>query len=389
MRILTIFSRNIGINDSGGSRTTIQLLNYLVDKGCECYTTFKILEGGSSQIKLIYNNEITVNSLNQIVRDNEIDILLVPEGYYYAKIAHLSCLLTKCKVVSALHNKPGYEKQRLYVLLLESIQLNSSLLKRIRAAFFLFCYPFFYYFYTRKEKMKFRDAYNYSDKMVLLSQSFFDEFMYNYKIVDSTKFEAIGNALSFEEYATYDDIRNKKKQILVVARCDERQKRITYVLKLWSVIQNLYPEWTLEIVGDGRSKDLYVKLCCKLSLSRVTFHGRQDPLKYYKDASIFVMTSAYEGWGMTITEAQQMGCVPIVMNTFSSLRELIDNDYNGIIVNDDLDDLTTKLKELINNKCNRERIAINAVNSSKRFAKEIVCEKYFDLFCNILNDENK
>lgn len=386
MKILTVFSRDIGINDSGGSRTTIQLLNYLVDKGCECYTTFKILEGGSSQIQFIGDNEITINYLNHIINDNKIDIFLVPEGYIYTKMAYLSCVSTKCKVVSALHNKPGYEKQRLSVLLWESIRFNTSLLKKIRAMFFLFCYPLFRYLYIQKERIRFRDAYNYSDKMVLLSDTFFDEFRINYATSDLTKLVAIGNALSFDEYAIKSDIKNKKKQILVVARFDERQKRISYILKMWSRIQFLYPEWTLELVGDGRSRNYYAKLSGELGLERVTFHGMQSPLNYYKDASVFVMTSAYEGWGMTITEAQQMGCVPIVMNTFSSLVELIDNDYNGVIVNDDLDDFIIQLKELINNKIKRENLAINAITSSKRFVKEIVCEKYFQLFKRMVNE---
>lgn len=46
------------------------------------------------------------------------------------------------------------------------------------------------------------------------------------------------------------------------------------------------------------------------------------------------MTSDFEGWGMTITEAQQCGTVPIVLNTFASLKELVTDGKNGFSPND-------------------------------------------------------
>lgn len=359
-------------------------MNYLVDKGCECYTTFHVLEGGSAKIKFVGGEEITIENLNKIIKERVIDIILVPEGRLFSELAYKSCIGTHCKVVSALHTKPGYERQRLAVLLRESFIYNKSLYKRLRAGICLIFYPLFYYLYIGLERSKFRKSYKYSHKMVLLAESFFEEFKNAYGVPDTAKFVAIGNALSFDNFATKQDIESKKLKILVVARFDERSKRISYVLKAWKEIQLLYPEWTLELVGNGRSWDYYVELCRDLDLKRVTFHGVQDPLNYYKDASIFIMTSAFEGWGMTITEAQQMGCVPIVMNTFSSLTVLVNNNYNGIITDNDLDDLIAQLKNLINNKDNREKLAVNAVASSKRFVKENVCEKYYQLFKELM-----
>lgn len=38
------------------------------------------------------------------------------------------------------------------------------------------------------------------------------------------------------------------------------------------------------------------------------------------------MTSAFEGFGMTLVEAQQYGVVPIVMDSYKSLHDIIKND---------------------------------------------------------------
>lgn len=69
-------------------------------------------------------------------------------------------------------------------------------------------------------------------------------------------------------------------------------------------------------MGDGSSKLEYETLVSNLNLKKVEFLGFQDPVPYYKNASIFLMTSSLEGFGMTLVEAQCYGVVPIVMDSF-------------------------------------------------------------------------
>ena len=74
-------------------------------------------------------------------------------------------------------------------------------------------------------------------------------------------------------------------------------------------------------------------MAVKMGLNRITFWGYQNPERFYRQSKILLMTSVTEGWPMTILEAQQCGVVPIVLNTFSSVRELIVDGYNGRIAN--------------------------------------------------------
>jgi glycosyltransferase involved in cell wall biosynthesis len=49
------------------------------------------------------------------------------------------------------------------------------------------------------------------------------------------------------------------------------------------------------------------------------------------------MTSTAEGWGMVLTEAQQMGVPVVAMDSFGALHDIIEDGYNGRIVpNNDL-----------------------------------------------------
>lgn len=92
------------------------------------------------------------------------------------------------------------------------------------------------------------------------------------------------------------------------------------------------PDWSLEFVGDGFQLDDLRRLATKMNLERVTFHGFLPPQDFYKKSKIFLMTSDYEGWGLTLTEAMQYKCVPLVMSTYSSVYDIIDDGKNGFLI---------------------------------------------------------
>ena len=71
---------------------------------------------------------------------------------------------------------------------------------------------------------------------------------------------------------------------------------------------------------------------------------RKNPLRYYEHASIFMMTSAYEGWGMTVIEAMQNGVVPIVFNSYSAVYDILTDEEDGIIIeNNDIKNYADKV----------------------------------------------
>lgn len=53
---------------------------------------------------------------------------------------------------------------------------------------------------------------------------------------------------------------------------------------------------TLRIVGHGNDRKLYEHIIRNEHIPDVTLEGRQNPVPYYKEASIFLMTSKSESW---------------------------------------------------------------------------------------------
>lgn len=123
------------------------------------------------------------------------------------------------------------------------------------------------------------------------------------------------------------------------------------------------------------------ELASDLGLRRVTFEGFKDPKPYYLDASIFFMTSASEGFGMTLVEAQQYGVVPVVMDTYSSLHEIIESGKNGIIIPDnDLEGYATAVEKLMLEPVYRKQLAGNGLRTCKKFTVNHIADEWENLF---------
>ena len=220
-------------------------------------------------------------------------------------------------------------------------------------------FPIYKMFYPLRNKELYRTVYRYSDNVVLLSNSFINQYVNYAHLGDDSKFIVIPNALSFDEYLPAKNILNKKKQVLLGSRLTETPKKISIAIKIWAEIEKdqALKKWNFKIVGDGSDRGCYERMARDLNLQRIEFCGRQNPQKYYEESRIFVMTSAFEGWGLPLTEDQQFGCVPI-----------IDNGVNGYVVAKwDVDGYAEKMKLLMNDSEKYQLMASNAIESSKRF----------------------
>ena len=123
----------------------------------------------------------------------------------------------------------------------------------------------------------------------------------------------------------------KKEKIILFVGQIGPQKRVDKMLDLWASVNDIHG-WTLMIVGDGPLMDKMKERVETQKLTNVVFEGYQQPDIYYCKAKIFWMTSDFEGWPMTLTEAMSHGCVPVVYNTFAACEDIIDNDLNGYLI---------------------------------------------------------
>ena len=112
--------------------------------------------------------------------------------------------------------------------------------------------------------------------------------------------------------------------------------------------------------------------------------GYQDPKQYLIDGSFLLMASNQEGFGMVIIEAQQCGCVPIAVDSYSTVHDIIDDGINGILVeNNNIQRYSEVLLKAITDNTAREKMAIQAMEDSYKFSVTEVCNQWEELFKTI------
>jgi glycosyltransferase involved in cell wall biosynthesis len=129
-----------------------------------------------------------------------------------------------------------------------------------------------------------------------------------------------------------DTVPIKEKRVLWLGRVAREQKQAHLILEVWRRISEQIPDWYLDVVGDGPELDELQRRAKAEGLPRLKFHGRQVPDAFYRRASIFFMTSAFEGFPNTLVEALSYGCVPVIFDSYPVASWIINQGQNGVLV---------------------------------------------------------
>ena len=313
-------------------------------------------------------NDETVEWLRNILLNNEIDILInqqfqLPE---YSEFCSKAKKGTKTKIIGCHH----------YSLLMNPYAKYGFLAKILPT--------FLIYKLKKYRELKKRNfAFKYSDAVVFLSQKFLEQYKKLEPGKNLNKLYIITNPLEIFNKESLD-FEEKNKTIIFVARMIEEEKRPSLVLKVWELLHKKNPEWNLIFLGDGIDLS-FVKEKAK-NLPRVEFLGFQNPEPYYKKASILLQTSArdFEGFGMTLIEAQKYACVPIAMDSYISLSDIIEDGKNGFITpNSNVKAMAEKIQMLMDNESLRKEIALNGIQSVQKFDVKVIANEWEKLFCEL------
>lgn len=180
----------------------------------------------------------------------------------------------------------------------------------------------------------------------------------------------------------------REKQIMTVGRIDDNKNQ-KMLVEAFAAIANKYPDWTLELCGDGSGRKSLEKRVAELGLTdRINFNGDVSdvPARLAK-ASIFVLPSRVEGMPNALIEAMVMGCACISTDCpCGGPRDLINEDEsNGILIPvDDVNVLTTSLERLINSDDMRVKIGTEATKLIDRLHPDQVNRQWKEYIESII-----
>ena len=175
------------------------------------------------------------------------------------------------------------------------------------------------------------------------------------------------------------------KVILAVGRLDN-QKNFPELIDIWALIAKDYPDWKLRIVGEGYT-DVRI-------LKKVKEHGLEEQFelcpftkeiqKHYLSASIYAMTSAFEGLPLVLVEAESMGLPLVSYACPCGPRDIIRDGQDGFLVEPgDKETFAARLRQLIEDEELRHRMGQAAKINSQRFSLENVMKQWVDLFAEL------
>lgn len=244
---------------------------------------------------------------------------------------------------------------------------------------------FVYFHFYQKKKLKQQEVKDVSritqqsDIVVILSEYIFSQYKWMVGANLKTKLAVITNPI--EGYWEKYDVKNKKKQLLYVGRLEYGLKRVDRLIKIWSKIENKYPEWNFVVVGDGDYRYLLERTARKFNLQRISFVGVQNPELYFIESSILALSSSSEGFGMVLVEAQKYGCVPIAYDSFGTLKDIIIDGENGYCIRPfNENDYIQRLTYLMDNEALRLQMAQKGLDTIKKFDVRIISKQWISLF---------
>lgn len=325
----------------------------------------------------------------EILRNWKVDVLINQGAFDLSPIFSdiLNCI--DAKYIFCHHFEPGFEQS---FFSLRTVAKNWRKYRDLKQFLKMVLYPYLKLCYIWSLHRDYRMTYQLADRVVLLSEYFIPQFMSYGSIGDNKKFGIIHNSLSFDSFLDAANLGKKEKNVLIVSRMEDTPKKISYALRIWKEVEqsDSYKEWHLYILGKGADLESYKRYVLKHRLSRVSFEGMQPPEDYYRRASIFLMTSSSEGWGLTLTEAQQFGCVPLAFDTYASLHEIIKDGYNGFIIpKNDFPSYIGRLEQLMCDSELMHQMAVSAIASSHRFEQKTIAQQWYDLLLDVCGSENR
>lgn len=196
----------------------------------------------------------------------------------------------------------------------------------------------------------------------------------------------IYNCVNLEEKCEVEYKWNKdgRFHIISVSRLANKQKRIDRMIDVCAELnrrgyQDMYV-W--HMFGSGSDEGMLKTYANEKGVyDNFVFEGQTlEPLNEMSKADIYVMTSDYEGYGLTILEALLQE-LPVLVTNFPEAKESVRNGENGYITDFDVDDITNKIIMLMSD----DQIYSKTVENIRKnpVTNAIALRQFYNLILNI------
>lgn len=226
---------------------------------------------------------------------------------------------------------------------------------------------------TEALQMVKKDAY----ALVLITKALCETYLQKTDIKPSF-IRQIYNPLSFE--LNHPINHQGQKKVLAMGRIAP-QKGFDLLLKSWLLVEKQIKDWSLEIVcGYGNHRTLEQEAKAIGCRNVICTGPTTDVPRVMSCASIFALSSRFEGFGLVLTEANACSIPAVSYDCPVGPNEIITDGVDGFLVKPgNVEQFAEKLLILIKNDQLREEMGKKAYESSKRFAMNNILKQWVNL----------
>ena len=215
-------------------------------------------------------------------------------------------------------------------------------------------------------------------------------------ISESTRSELLSNgyrpeniflvpcAVNQATYRQLPDVSRTQPIIGYVGRI-KKYKSVDHLLRAFSIVIKVLPDTRLVIIGEGDGKPAFEQLSHELHIDHATtftgFLPSEKKVRLLNQMQLVVNTSAKEGWGLTVTEANACGA-PAVASDVPGLRDAVKDGETGLLYEyGNIEQLAEKILLLLRDNNLRSRLTQGALE----YAQSLTWDKSATIMLNVIN----
>ena len=183
--------------------------------------------------------------------------------------------------------------------------------------------------------------------------------------------------MKMKDLVEHEWINSEDTPLLIAAGTLAPWKGFRDLIQAMKVLLEKRPARLL-ILGDGPSRSELEALIVDLDLSdQVLLQGFvENPLKYFANADVFVLSSHVEGLPNVLVEAMMCGCTPVSTDCPTGPREVLQNGKYGYLVPvQDPDAMAAAIEQALDHP-----IAVDLLDEAiLPFSESAVIDRHFDV----------